>query len=330
LKDRKESKMSWLGERKVLVTGAHGFLGRNVVKELEDQGCHNILAPTHKELDLLDRSKISQFFQDSTTPNIIIHLAAIVGGIGANQKYPGDFLYENLQMGINLIDETLELKNTLENFLLIGTICSYPKFTPVPFKETDLWNGYPEETNAPYGIAKKTLIEMGRAYHKQYGFPFTCLMPVNLYGPGDNFDPEFSHVIPAMIKRLIEAKEGNIKEVTMWGTGKATREFLFVEDAANGIVDYLPISDPNPTNIGTGKEISISKLAELVAWCVDYKGIISWDSTKPDGQPRRCLDVSRIRRLIGWESKTPFETGLRKTVDWYLREGRKNATQEKT
>lgn len=306
--------MSWLNDKKVLVTGGAGFLGQHVVKKLRDEGCKDIFIPRSRDYDLIFREDALRMFQEFEA-DIVIHLAATVGGIGANKENPGKFLYENLMMGMNVIDASKEFK--VEKFVLIGTICSYPKFTPVPFKEESLWDGYPEETNAPYGIAKRALVEMVDAYHKQYDFPGICLLPVNLYGPGDNFDPDTSHVIPALIKKCMDAVENKVNWIEIWGTGNATREFLYVEDAAEGIVKAIPHSDPSPINLGIGKEISIKELVYLICELTSFSGKVIWDTTKPDGQPRRCLDVYRARRAFGFNARTTLEEGLEKTVKWY-------------
>jgi len=300
---------------RILITGGTGFLGKKLTKQLKDLPDTKVVSVGSRDCDLLSIDATYQLVL-STSPNIIIHLAAKVGGIGANQASPTEFLRDNLTMGLNILNEAHHTPD-LKQFLLIGSICSYPKFTPVPFMEENLWNGYPEETNAPYGIAKKTLIVLGKSMKTQYNFPFTCLMPVNMYGPGDNFNPDTSHVIPAMIKKIIEAKRLNEFSVTMWGTGNATREFLYVEDAAKGIASYLDVDWPDPVNLGTGKEISIKELAELIAEIVGFNGSIIWDTTKPDGQPRRCLDTSKLRTLTGFEAGTSLKEGLERTINWY-------------
>jgi len=264
---------------------------------------------------------VKRLYKDSK-PDLVIHLAAKVGGIGANQENPGEFFYDNLMMGVQLMEEGR--KFGIEKFVALGTICCYPKFTPVPFKEENLWNGYPEETNAPYGLAKKMLLVQSRAYRKQYGFNSIFLMPVNLYGPRDNFDPKSSHVIPALIKKCFDAIKENKNEIVVWGTGNATREFLYVEDATEGIMLATEKYDkPEPVNLGAGFEISIKDLVELIAKLTGFKGKIIWDTTKPDGQPRRCLDTSKAEKEFGFKAKTPFEEGLKKTIEWYKSSGRR-------
>lgn len=309
--------MSFFNNKRILVTGGAGFLGSYVVEKLQQRGCKNIFIPRSKDYDLVRMDAVKKLYKDSN-PDIVIHLAAQVGGIGANLKNPGKFFYNNLMMGVQMMEEGKNFG--IEKFVTIGTICSYPKLTPVPFKEEDLWNGYPEETNAPYGLAKKMLIVQSQAYRQQYGFNSINLLQVNLYGPGDNFDPESSHVIPALIKKFIDAQSYPQPQptVTVWGTGKPTREFLYVEDAAEGIlmaVEKYKKSDP--INLGTGFEISIKDLVELIAKLTEFNGKIIWDSSKPDGQPRRMLDTSKAFRKFGFRAKTSFEKGLKKTIEWY-------------
>ena len=307
---------SRLINKRILVTGGAGFLGSFVVEKLKQRGCPNIFVPRTKEYDLVQMEAVKRVYSDSK-PDIIIHLAAVVGGIGANQKNPGKFFYDNLIMGVQLMEEGR--KFGIEKFVALGTICCYPKFTSVPFKEEDLWNGYPEETNAPYGLAKKILLVQSQAYHQQYGFNSIFLMPVNLYGPGDNFDPKSSHVIPALIKKCFDAIKNNKNEIVVWGTGKATREFLYVEDAAEGILLAIEKYDkPEPVNLGAGFEISIKDLVELIVKLTGFKGRIIWDTTKPDGQPRRCLDTSKAEKEFGFKAKTSLGEGLKKTINWYL------------
>ena len=307
---------SRLIDKRILVTGGAGFLGSFVVEKLKQRGCPNIFVPRSKEYDLVQIEAVKRLYKDSK-PDLVIHLAAKVGGIGANQKNPGKFFYDNLIMGVQLMEEGR--KFGIEKFVALGTICCYPKFTSVPFKEEDLWNGYPEETNAPYGLAKKILLVQSQAYHQQYGFNSIFLMPVNLYGPGDNFDPKSSHVIPALIKKCFDAIKNNKNEIVVWGTGKATREFLYVEDAAEGILLAIEKYDkPEPVNLGAGFEISIKDLVELIVKLTGFKGRIIWDTTKPDGQPRRCLDTSKAEKEFGFKAKTSLGEGLRKTINWYL------------
>jgi len=307
---------SRLIDKRILVTGGAGFLGSFVVEKLKQRGCPNIFVPRSKEYDLVQIEAVKRLYKDSK-PDLVIHLAAKVGGIGANQKNPGKFFYDNLIMGVQLMEEGR--KFGIEKFVALGTICCYPKFTSVPFKEEDLWNGYPEETNAPYGLAKKILLVQSQAYHQQYGFNSIFLMPVNLYGPGDNFDPKSSHVIPALIKKCFDAIKNNKNEIVVWGTGKATREFLYVEDAAEGILLAIEKYDkPEPVNLGAGFEISIKDLVELIVKLTGFKGRIIWDTTKPDGQPRRCLDTSKAEKEFGFKAKTSLGEGLKKTINWYL------------
>lgn len=304
--------MNWKDKR-ILVTGGAGFLGKNVVKFLEAKNPKEIFVPTEDKYDL---RKLEICREVVRNKDIIIHLAAKVGGIGLNRERPGDLFYDNLIMGVQLMEEAR--KADVKKFVVLGTICCYPKFTPVPFREENLWNGYPEETNAPYGLAKKILLVQAQAYRKQYGFNAIFLMLVNLYGPGDNFDPRSSHVIPALIRKVYDAKEKGEDKIDVWGTGNATREFLYVEDAAEAIVLAAERYDkPDPVNIGAGFEISIKDLTELICKIMDFKGRIEWDISKPDGQPRRCLDVSRAEREFGFKAKTNFEEGLRRTINWY-------------
>jgi len=330
--------------KNVLVTGGAGFLGSLVAKKLREHGCNDIFVPRSKDYNLVEMEAVKRLYRD-TKPVIVIHLAAVVGGIGANRANPGKFFYDNLMMGVQMME--VGRKVGLEKFVALGTICAFPKFTPVPFREENLWNGYPEETNAPYGLAKKMLLVQAQAYRQQYGFNAIYLLPVNLYGPGDNFDPESSHVIPALIKKTVEAmggKESALQRfnelnelnkpnepnkpykpykpdnpIVVWGTGQATREFLYVEDAAAGIVLAAErYNKPDPVNLGAGFEISIKDLVGLIAKLTGFQGEIIWDSSKPDGQPRRMLDVSRAEKEFGFRAQTPFTEGLRKTIAWYL------------
>jgi len=300
--------------KRILVTGGAGFLGKYVVKELEKKG-GNVFVPRKKDYDLVNYDNVKRLMKDSN-PDIIIHLAARVGGIGANMKNPVTFFYDNLMMGVQLID--IAKNRGLEKFVAIGTVCAYPNFTKVPFKEEEIWNGYPEETNAPYGLAKKMLLVQSQAYRNEFGFNSIYLLPVNLYGPGDNFDLETSHVIPAIIRKCLDAKEKK-ESLILWGTGKASREFLYVGDAAKGIVLATEKYDKsNPINLGSGMEITIKDLAEKIKELTGFNGKIIWDTTKPDGQPRRCLDVSKAKKEFGFTAKTDFEKGLKKTIEWYL------------
>ncbi len=308
-----------IGNKKVIVTGGAGFLGKFVIKKLQERGCQDIFVPKIEEYDLRDLDTIIKMYKTSKA-DIVIHLAAVVGGIGANRENPGSFFYDNLIMGIQLIEQAR--LNNIEKFLALGTICAYPKYTKVPFKEDDLWDGYPEETNAPYGLAKKMLLVQSQAYRDQYNFNSIFLLPVNLYGPGDNFNPESSHVIPALIRKFHEAKKAGLDEVVVWGTGKATREFLYVEDCAEAIVLAVEkYNKKDPVNIGAGFEISIKDLMEKIKDIVGYRGRIVWDKSKPDGQPRRCLDTSRASEEFGFKAKTKFDKGLKETIEWYINNG---------
>jgi len=311
--------MSFWANRRIMVTGGAGFLGRAVVRRLEAAGAIDIAVPRTATYDLRTRDGVAGALADAK-PDLIIHLAAVVGGIGANRENPGRFFYENATMGIELMEQA-RLAG-VSKFVQIGTVCSYPKFTPVPFHEDDLWNGYPEETNAPYGLAKKMLLVQGQAYREQYGFDVIHLIPVNLYGPGDNFDPASSHVIPALIKKCVDAREAGRDLIEVWGTGSASREFLYVDDAAEGVVLAAERYDrAEPVNLGTGNEITIRELVTLISELTTFQGEIRWDSTKPDGQPRRALDTSRARRAFGFEARTPFREGLRRTIESYESSG---------
>lgn len=310
--------MKYWQNKRVVVTGGAGFLGKNVVALLQKRGCRDIFIPRKKEYDLTRREDVVRMLKKAK-PHVIIHLAAVVGGIGANMKNPGKYFYDNLMMGVQLIEEARLFG--VEKLVAIGTICAYPKFTTVPFKEEDLWGGYPEETNAPYGLAKKMLLVQSQAYRQQYGFNSIFLLPVNLYGPGDNFSPESSHVIPALIKKCVDAKRLGHDSITVWGTGKATREFLYVDDAAMGIVLAAEkYNSSEPVNIGAGFEISIKDLVNLIVRLTGFKGKVVWDRTKPDGQPRRCLDTQRAKKEFAFTAKTKFEKGLTETIRWYLRQ----------
>lgn len=300
-----------LKEKKILVTGASGFLGSQLVEKLRQQGAKNLFLPTHKEVDLINPRMCKKVVEGM---DIVIHLSAKVGGIGYNNAHPAQMFYENLVMGVNLFHEAWKAK--VEKFVAIGTVCCYPKYTPIPFREENLWNGYPEETNAPYGLAKKMLLVQAQAYRQQYGFNGIFLLPVNLYGPGDNFDPRSYHVIPALIRKFIEAKKQNQPYVIVWGTGKATREFLYVKDAAQAIVLATEkYNKSDPINIGASFEISIRDLANLIRKLTRYKGKIVFDKSKPDGQPRRKLDTTKAFKEFGFKSQTPFEQGLRQTIE---------------
>jgi GDP-L-fucose synthase len=304
--------------KRVVVTGGAGFLGGYVTEGLQQRSCKNILVPKIEDYDLIKIDDVIRMYEDMK-PDIVIHLAAVVGGIGANRKHPGEFFYKNLMMGVQLIEQG-RLRN-IEKFVAIGTICAYPKFTPVPFKEEDVWNGYPEETNAPYGLAKKMLLVQSQAYRTEYGFNSIFLLPVNLYGPGDNFNPSSSHVIPALIKKCIDAINSSTDYIDCWGTGSASREFIHVADAAEGILLATEhYNSSEPVNIGAGFEITIKKLVEKIVELTGFTGEIRWDSSKPDGQPRRRLDVAKAKKHFGFESKIPFDEGLKETIDWYRKQ----------
>lgn len=308
-------KNSFWEERSVCVTGGAGFLGSYVVERLVKLGAKNIFIPKIEDYDIVQKEAVLRLLSDAN-PDIIIHLAANVGGIGANRERPAEFFYDNLMMGAQLIHESW--KAGIEKIVTIGTVCAYPKFTPVPFREESLWEGYPEETNAPYGLAKKMMLVQSQAYREQYGYNSIFLIPVNLYGPGDNFNLESSHVIPALIRKCIEAQENQETSVAVWGDGSPTREFLYVEDAAEGILlaaQHYNVS--NPVNLGSGREISIMDLAKLIAELTGYSGELGWDTTKPNGQPRRALNTDKAKELFNFQARTPFQEGLKKTVDWY-------------
>jgi GDP-L-fucose synthase len=301
--------------KRILVTGGSGFLGGHVMARLRHVGCRHLIAPRSAEYDLTRETDVLRLLQKER-PQVVLHLAARVGGIGANRKYPGTFLYHNLIMGTHLIEASRRLG--VEKFVMVGTICSYPKFTPVPFKESDLWNGYPEETNAPYGLAKKMLLAQLQAYKQEFGFNGANVMLVNLYGPGDNFDLDSSHVIPALIRKCIEARERGDTVLPVWGTGKPTREFLYAEDAAEALVRAAEVLEtPEPINVGSGQEIAIGDLARLIAEKTGFRGELRFDPNMPDGQPRRCLDVTRARELLGFTARTSLAAGLEKTIAWY-------------
>ena len=300
---------------RVLVTGGAGFLGRHVVERLRAHGADEVIVPRRAECDLTLETSVERLYRE-TRPSVVVHLAAVVGGIGANRANPGRFVYDNLTMGVLLMEHAR--RAGVEKFVGVGTICSYPKDTPVPFREEDLWNGYPEETNAPYGLAKKMLLVQGQAYRAQYGFNAIHLLPVNLYGPGDNFDPESSHVIPALIRKCVQAVEDRAPAIECWGDGSPTREFLYVDDCAEAIVLATERFDgPEPVNVGTGREISIKELAELIAALTGFAGTLRWDASRPNGQPRRCLDTTRAERLFGFRARTDFVAGLTRTIEWY-------------
>jgi len=310
--------MKFWANKKVLVTGGAGFFGSFIVEKLiKERGVkpENIRVPRSKEIDLIKWENCVKAVADM---DIVIHLAGKVGGIGFNKKYPATLFYDNAIMGIQVMEAARQ--EGVQKFVAVGTVCAYPKFTPVPFKEEDLWNGYPEETNAPYGIAKRFLLVQAQAYREQYGFNAIYLLPVNLYGPRDNFDPERSHVIPALIKKMVDAKLEGKKDVVVWGTGKASREFLYVENAAEGVLLATEKYDkPDPVNLGASREITIRELVDLIAQLVGYDGKIVWDNSKPDGQPRRCLDTSKAKKEFGFEARTDFKEGLKRTIEWYMK-----------
>jgi GDP-L-fucose synthase len=309
-----ENSMNW-SDKRICVTGGAGFLGTHLIQDLRAHGAKEIFVPTIEEFDLVDPTAIARMLADSD-PDVIIHLAAHVGGIGANREHPAEFFYDNLMMGVQLMHQAY--LTGVEKFVAIGTVCAYPKFTPVPFKEDDLWDGYPEETNAPYGLAKKMLLVQSQAYREQYGFNSIFLLPVNLYGPGDNFDPRSSHVIPALIRKCMEAQEKNADHIVVWGDGSPTREFIYVTDAARGIALATECYNESlPVNLGSGFEISIKDLAEKIARMTGFAGELVWDTSKPNGQPRRALNISRAKEKFGFVAQTDFDEGLQQTVDWY-------------
>lgn len=306
-----------LRDERILLTGGAGFLGRQVHDVLALRGVEprNLFVPRRKDYDLTSQADVERLFVDAR-PGVVIHLAAEVGGIGANRKHPGRFFFANMAMGMNLVEQAR--KSGLRKFVHTGTVCAYPKFAPVPFREEDIWNGFPEETNAPYGVAKKALFVMLEGYLREYGLPSAVVLPVNLYGPGDNFDPESSHVIPALIRKCEEARLNRDPAMVCWGTGSASREFLYVSDAAEAIVRAAErVETPEPINLGTGQEIAVRDLVHLIARLCGYHGRIEWDASKPDGQPRRCLDTSRAVARLNWRARVPFEQGLRLTIDWW-------------
>ena len=306
---------SFWSDKRVVVTGGAGFLGSFVVAQLRARGCSKIVVPRSQDYDLVEMSAVARLYNDAA-PDLVIHLAARVGGIGANQANAGKFFYDNLMMGTQLME--VGRQRGLKKFVALATICAYPKLTPVPFKEDDLWIGYPEETNAPYGLAKKMLLVQSQAYRQQYGFNSIVLFPVNLYGPGDNFDLNTSHVFPALIRKCFEAKLGHRSEIVLWGDGSPTREFLYVEDAADGILRAAEAYNESlPVNLGTGEEITIRNLAAMIAAEIGFTGRIGWDTSKPNGQPRRCLDVNRAKQLFGFEAKHSLQDGLKKTIQWF-------------
>jgi len=307
--------LSFWSEKRVVVTGGAGFLGSFVVEGLRARGCGEVFVPRSRDYDLREREAILRLYEEAR-PDLVIHLAGVVGGIEANRAHPGRFFYDNLIMGIQLMEYARRFG--VPKFVAVGTICAYPKFTPVPFKEEDLWNGYPEETNAPYGLAKKMLLVQAQAYRQEYGYRAIYLLPVNLYGPRDNFDLETSHVIPALIRKCVEAGQRGEREVVVWGDGSPTREFLYVEDAAEGILLAAErYDDPEPVNLGSGVEVSIQELVEKIRDLTGFEGQIRWDTTKPNGQPRRCLDVTRARERFEFSARTSLDEGLRRTIQWY-------------
>ena len=301
--------------KRIIVTGGAGFLGRVIVERLQQYEGVEVFVPRSSEYNLVEAPDIKRLFSE-TGPDLIIHLAAVVGGIGANQKNPGKFFYENLMMGTQLIEQAR--LHDVKKFVALGTVCAYPKFTPTPFREEDIWNGYPEETNAPYGLAKKMMLVQAQGYRQQYGFNTIFLLPANLYGPGDNFDPESSHVIPALIRKCIEAREQGAEFVEAWGTGRASREFLYVTDCADGVIRAAATYDESePVNLGTGNEITIAELLHIISRLTNFQGEIRWQSDKPDGQPKRRLDVTRAFEKFGFRAQVSFEDGLRRTIEWY-------------
>lgn len=307
--------MSFWSTKRVLVTGGAGFLGAVIVEKLQHRGAKDVFVPRGKDYNLVEMEAVKRLYKD-TQPDIVIHLAARVGGIGYNKTHPATLFYDNLMMGAQLMEVGRQVG--IEKFVAVATICAYPKFTPVPFKEEDLWNGYPEETNAPYGLAKKMLLVQSQAYRQQYGFNSIVLFPVNLYGPRDNFDLETSHVIPALIRKCLEARARGEAAITVWGTGTPTREFLYVEDAAEGILLAAErYNKSEPVNLGAGFEISIKELVDLIVKLTGFSGRVVWDKSKPDGQPRRMLDVSKAEKEFGFKARTDFENGLKKTIEWY-------------
>jgi GDP-L-fucose synthase len=308
--------MDYLQGKRVMVTGGAGFLGSHLVERLKTCGCESVFVPLHKDYDLTREADLERLFK-TARPQTIIHLAAVVGGIGANRAFPGRFFYENLIMGVRLME--MARVQGVEKFVATGTICAYPKYTPIPFKEENLWNGYPEETNAPYGLAKKMLLVQAQAYRQQYGFNAIYLLPVNLFGPGDNFNPEYSHVIPALIKKCVDAKERGDRQIEVWGDGSATREFLYVKEAARALVLAAQrYNGSEPINLGAGWEISIKDLIQTIVKLVGFTGEIVWDKSQPNGQPRRCLDTQRAQEAFGFKAEQNFEMGLRETIDWYM------------
>src|SRR5262245_48799916 len=308
----------FFADKSVVVTGGAGFLGSEVVRRLELAGCRRTIVPRSREYDLTCEADARRLL-DQAKPDLVLHLAAVVGGIGANRVHPGEFFYKNLIMGVQLIELSRQLK--VPKFVALGTICSYPKFTPVPFKEEDLWNGYPEETNAPYGLAKKMMLVQSQSYREEYGFNSIFLLPVNMYGPGDNFDLRTSHVIPALIRKCLEARQQGEEQIEVWGTGEVSREFLYVADAAEGILLAAEqYNGSEPVNLGVGREILIKDLVRLIAEFTGFRGGVRFDPSKPNGQPRRCLDSSRAEREFGFKAKTSLEEGLKKTIDWYCKQ----------
>ena len=307
--------------KKVILTGGAGFLGSFVTEKLKERGATDIFIPRIENYNLVDPNEIRRMYADALQGGdpkdvVIIHLAANVGGIGANREHPAEFFYDNIMMGVEMMHQAY--KNGIGKFVALGTVCAYPKFTPVPFREDDLWNGYPEETNAPYGLAKKMMLVQAQAYRQQYGFNSIFLLPVNLYGPRDNFNLQSSHVIPALIRKAFEAQERGDKELAVWGDGSPTREFLYVEDAANGIVCAAEkYNGDQPVNLGSGYEISIRDLAEMIVRMTGFEGTLAWQTDKPNGQPRRGLDVTRAKELFGWSAQVPFEEGMRRTIEWF-------------